>query len=178
MKKSFAVALGGIITALSVIFIMLGNIPMGEYIGPTFAGMFTAWAVIELGMGRSLGIYAATSMLAFLLSFNKEPVILYILFFGYFPVLKAFLQLKLKFKALRWVVKFVVFNLAMVAAYLLLIYVFGMPLEEMQGLGKYTVFVLLGGGNVLMVVVDFCIEKLSALYRLKWQKRIHEAFKL
>ena len=69
----------------------------------------------------------------------------------------------------------VVFNASMVVAYLLLIYVFGMPLEDMQDFGKYTVLILLAGGNALMVVVDFCIEKLSVLYKLKWQKRVHQA---
>ena len=60
---------------------------------------------------------------------------------------------------------------------MLLVYVFGMPLEEMEGIGKYTIYVLLAGGNLLMVVVDFCIEKLSNLYRLKWQNKVQKYFK-
>lgn len=176
MKKSFSIALGGIITAFCVILIMLGNIPMAEYLGPTFAAVVIGWGVIELGLLNSLFIYIAASVLGFLLSFNREPVMLFIMFFGYFPILKALLQKKVKFKALRWIIKFIVFNASMVAAYYLLIYVFGMPLEEMEGLGKYTALVLLAGGNILMLVLDFCIEKLGTLYRLKWQKIIHKAF--
>ena len=175
MKKSFKIALGGIITAFSVIIILLGNIPMGEYIGPTFAGVILAWAVIELGTVSSLWVFAGASILAFLLSGNKEPVLLYALFFGYFPILKDVLQRRVRFRFLRWIIKFLVFNAAMVIAYVLLIYVFRLPIEEMQGLGKYTALILLAGGNILMVVVDFCIEKLSVLYRLKWQKRIRRA---
>ena len=177
MKKSFEIALGGIVTAFSVILVLLGNIPLGEYLGPTFAGILLAWAVIEMGTVPSVCIFVACSLLSFLLSGNKEPAVLYALFFGYFPILKDVLQRRVKWRALRWVIKFAVFNAAMVGAYLLLIYVFGLPIEEMQGLGKYTVFVLLAGGNVLMVVIDFCIEKLSALYKLKWQKRIWKAFR-
>jgi len=87
------------------------------------------------------------------------------------------LQQKIRFAAVRWVIKFAVFNISMAAAYLLLVYVFGMPLEEMEGIGKYTIYVLLAGGNLLMVVVDFCIEKLSNLYRLKWQNKVQKYFK-
>ena len=176
MKKSFKTALGGIITAFSVILILLDNIPMSEYIGPTFAGILLAWAVIEMGAVHSLWIYAAASILAFILSANKEPVLLYVMFFGYFPVLKDVLQRKVKLRVVRWVIKFAVFNAAMIGCYFLLVYVFGMPLEEMEGIGKYTMYILLAGGNLLMVVVDFCIEKLSVLYRMKWQKRIWKAF--
>ena len=165
MKKSFRIAFGGILSAFSVILILLGNIPMAEYVGPTFAGILLAWAVIEMGAVQSLWVFAASGLLSFLLSGNKEPVMLYVLFFGYFPILKDVLRM----------IKFIVFNVSMVIAYLLLIYVFGMPLEEMQDFGKFTVLILLAGGNILMVVVDFCIEKLSVLYRLKWQKRIHKA---
>ena len=175
MKQSFKIAFGGILSAFSVILILLGNIPMAEYVGPTFAGILLGWAVIETGALQSLWIYVAAALLSLLLSGNKEPALLYAMFFGYFPVLKDVLQRRVKFRALRWMIKFVVFNLAMLGAYFILIYVFGMPLEEMEGLGKYTVYVLLAGGNVLMVVVDFCIEKLGVLYRLKWQKRIHKA---
>ena len=175
MKKSFKIAFGGIISAFSVILILLGNIPMAEYVGPTFAGILLAWAVIEMGAIQSLWVFAASGLLSFLLSGNKEPVMLYVLFFGYFPTLKDVLQRKVKLRVVRWVIKVIVFNVSMVVAYLLLVYVFGMPLEDMQDFGKYTVLILLAGGNALMVVVDFCIEKLSVLYKLKWQKRVHHA---
>ncbi len=177
MKKSLKVAFGGIISAFSVILILLGNIPFGEYLGPTCAGLVLVWAVEELGELTSLGIYLASSVLAFFLSGNKEPALLYILFFGYFPILRDFLIKKVKIKALSWVIKFLVFNCTMVIAYFILIYVFGMPLEELQGLGKYGVYILLASGNVLLVVLDFCIGKLLILYRNKWQKRVHSIMK-
>ena len=175
MKNAVKTALGGIITAFSVILVLLGNIPMSEYVGPTFAGILLAWAVVEMGAIPSLWVYIAASILSFILSANKEPVLLYILFFGYFPILKDVLQRKLSSRILRWLIKFAVFNASMVGCYFLLIYVFGMPLEEMEGIGKYTVYVLLAGGNLLMVVVDFCIEKLIILYKMKWQKRLYKA---
>ena len=175
MKKSFRIAFGGILTAFCVILILLGNIPMGEYIGPTFAGILLAWAVTEMGNLSALWIYCAAALLSFILSGNKEPALLFALFFGYFPILRNVLARKLKWRWVRWTIKIAVFNVSMLVSYLLLIYVFGMPLEEMQGLGKYTALILLAGGNILLLVVDFCIERLNILYRLKWQKRIWKA---
>lgn len=178
MKKNFKVAFGGILTAFSVILILLGNIPLGEYIGPTFAGILLSWAVVEMGDLSSVWIYAAASLLSFILSGNKEPALLYALFFGYFPILRDVLQKKINIRVLRWLIKFAVFNLSMLAAYLVLIYLFKMPLDELEGLGKYTVYVLLGAGNILMIVVDFCIDRLIVLYKLKWQKRIWKMLKI
>ena len=177
MKKSLKVAFGGILSAFSVILILLGNIPMGEYLGPTCAGLLLIWAVEELGNMTSLAVYFASGVLAFFLSGNKEPAVLYILFFGYYAILRDVLLKKVKFAAVRWIIKLVVFNTAMAVSYLLLIYVFGMPLDEIQGLGKYSIYVLLAGGNILLVLLDFCIDKLLALYRYKWQKRVHAIIK-
>lgn len=177
MKKSLKVAFGGIISAFSVILILLGNIPFAEYLGPTFAGLVLVWAVEELGELTSLGIYLSSSVLAFFLSGNKEPALLYILFFGYYPILRDLLLKRVKVKALSWLIKFLVFNLTMVIAYFILIYVFGMPLEELQGLGKYGIYILLASGNILLVVLDFCIAKILLLYRHKWQKRVRNIMK-
>lgn len=174
MSKTFKITFGGILAAFSVIVLMLGNIPFAEYIGPTFAGLLLVWSVIEMGALPSLCIYAAASVLSFFLSGNKEPVMLYIAFFGYYPMLKYALEKYLKLKVLQWIIKFAVFNAAMVGAYLLLVYVFGMPLEDMGGLGKYTMYILLGAGNVLLVLFDFCIKRITLVYKIKWQKRVHK----
>lgn len=145
--------------------------------GPTCAGLVLVWAVEELGELTSLGIYLASSVLAFFLSGNKEPALLYILFFGYYPILRDLLIKKVKIKALAWVIKFIVFNGTMVLAYFILIYVFGMPLEDLQGLGKYGIYILLASGNILLVILDFCIGRLLLLYRHKWQKRVRNLMK-
>lgn len=176
MKKSFKIAFGGILSAVSVIVLLLGNIPMAEYIGPTFAGLMLFWAVVELGSVSSLGIYVAVSILSFFLSSNKEPVLLYILFFGYFPVLRYVLLKYVRVRLIRIIIKAAVFNGAMAAAYALLVFVFGMPLSELQGLGKYSLYILLAGANVLLIVFDICLGRVELVYKLKWQKRVHKAF--
>ena len=59
----------------------------------------------------------------------------------------------------EWIVKFLIFNAAMVLAYLVIIFVFGMPLDEMEEFGRYAVPILLGMGNVVFFVYDIAFNK-------------------
>ena len=64
-----------------------------------------------------------------------------------------------------------------VAAYLIIVNIFGIPLEEMDELGKWAIPVLLASGNVMFVLYDICITRMVTLYLLKWQKRFRKLFR-
>ncbi len=165
-------------TAFGVIVLMLGNIPFAEYVGPTFSGMILIWAVVEMGYVPSILIFVSTAVLSLFLSANKEPAVLYAAFFGYYSILRELLEEKVKIKVVKWMIKFVVFNASVVAAYAVLIYVFGMPLDELGGFGKYSLFILLALGNLLFLVYDFAVKRIEFIYLKVWQKRFHKIMKI
>lgn len=176
MKQSSKTAICGMIAALSVVIMMLTIIPVMTYAAPAFAGILLMVVVIEINKKWAFGVYAAAGILSLLLATDKEAAVMYVAFFGYYPIIKAVLESKLP-RAVEWIVKFLIFNVTMVASYFVLIRVFGISMEDMNELGKYGPLILLALGNVVFVVFDIAITRIATLYIIKWQKQFRRLFK-
>ena len=98
---------------------------------------------------------------------------LFVGFFGYYPVLKGKLE-KIRVRLVEYLVKFVVFNVAMIANYLIIIYLFGIQdvLEEVGPLGQYSVVLLLLMGNVVFFIYDVALSRIITAYREVLRKKI------
>lgn len=178
MKSSAKTALGGMISALSLtIMLMTAVIPYLTYALPAASGALLVLMVIEINKKWAFCAFAAISILSFLILPDKEAAMMYVAFFGYYPILKPVLESKISNNKLCWIVKAIVFNIAVVLAYLVIVNILGIPLEEMEELGKFAIPVLLGMANVMFVLYDICITRLVTLYLLKWQKKFKKLFK-
>ncbi len=176
MRQSSKTAVCAMVAALSVVVMMLTVIPVLTYTAPAFAGLLLIIIVIEIDKKWAVGVYAAVSALGLLIATDKEAAVMYLVFFGYYPIIKAILESKLP----RWaeiVVKFLLFNAAMVGCYFILIKVFGMPMDDMNELGKYGPLILLAMGNVVFLLYDFALTKLVIVYQMKWQDKFRKLFK-
>ena len=78
---------------------------------------------------------------------------------------------------LRILVKLITFNAAIILGYLLLIYVFLIPIEGMDRWGKWTIYILLGIGNVVFLLYDWLLNRLNALYDRKLHRRLRGVFR-
>ena len=176
MRQSSKTAVCAMVAALSVVVMMLTVIPVLTYTAPAFAGLLLIIIVIEIDKKWAVGVYAAVSALGLLIATDKEAAVMYLVFFGYYPIIKAILESKLP----RWaelVIKFLLFNAAMVGCYFILIKVFGMPMDDMNELGKYGPLILLAMGNVVFLLYDFALTKLVIVYQMKWQDKFRKLFK-
>lgn len=177
IRNSSKTALGGIIAALSVTTMFLTAVfTTLSYALPAAAGILLVVVVIDVDKKWAFGVYAATALLALLVLPNKEAAVMYVFFFGHYPIVKAILEQRLK-GALLWVLKFVIFNVSVVLAYVVILYVFQLPFEEMEEYGKWAVWILLAMGNVVFVVYDIALSRLVTLYMLKWRKSFRKLFK-
>ncbi len=182
MSQSGKTAMGGMITALSVVVLMPTALEVFVYALPAFAGMLIMFSVVELDKKWAFGIYTAVSVLSLMLVPNKEAAVLYAAFFGYYPILKAILESRLP-KIPEYIVKFAVFNAAMVASYAVLIKVLGMPFDELMGiegetgfLARYMLPIMLGMGNVAFILFDVATTRIITVYLRVWQKRFRRLF--
>ena len=83
---------------------------------------------------------------------------------------------KIKNKAFRIITKLTFFNIMMILCQVILIKIFGIPfLEDGQGKSFIIVFALLM--NLLFLVYELMIEKVTLLYIYKLEKRIKKIFK-
>lgn len=170
-KKSTQIALGGMFSALSVtMMFMTGLIPFATYAIPMLAGAMLIPVLVELGTGSALMVYASVSFLSLFVVVDKEAAMMFIVFFGYYPIVKHKLE-QIPLRTLEYLIKLVLFNGAVIAGFSFLIYVLGMEemLAEMSDLGKYAAIVMLGIGNVVFLIYDFALTRYYTLY-VNWFK--------
>ena len=165
-KKSQKVALCGMVAALcTLLMFMTGVFPFATYAMPCLAGLLMVTVAVETGASWAFTLYAAVSILAIILTPDKEAMLMFVMFFGHYPVTKFWLE-KIKFKPLLVLLKLIVFNTCVVVAYMIIIFVFQMPdiLTEFGDFGKYSVYIMLGLGNVLFFVYDFALTQIMNVY--------------
>ena len=82
-----------------------------------------------------------------------------------------------------WIVKFIVFNASILAAYALLTFVFGIPFIEMDFLTERGVpvwgiiVIVLAAGNLVFWIYDLALSRLVEAYLNRWRKNFKRIFK-
>ena len=139
------------------------------YSTPIIVGLFLTIMVVEMGKKWAFAVYVAVSVLSVLFVAEKESAIIYVAFFGYYPILKPILE-SIRIRPVEWVLKFLVFNVSMVSAYFVLTKFFGVKLEIFA-------IVLLVLGNILFLIYDIVFTRLVTVYINIWSKTIRKFLK-
>lgn len=143
--------------ALSVVLMVLGAVlELGMYACPLFAGLCFIPVGQKYGRKYHWTLYAAASILCFLLVPNMEENLMFAGLFGWYPIVRPGLQ-RLP-KVLGWVCKLVIFNGAVIAIEWLVVTVLAPEV-----LGGTILWVLLALGNVTFVAYDMLIPKVEGL---------------
>lgn len=154
--------LSALFTALSVVFLYLASVmPTGQLGFTAVTSLCGVGAVIEAGLGGGLGVFAATSALGFLLIPEKTYMLLYVCFFGYYPVIKLLCE-RLSAKALGWILKLAVFN----AALAVMLFVFSLTVFDISFLAgrRWLIFAVM---NVVFVLYDIGVSQVIRYYAYK-----------
>ena len=180
-KRLKNLTLGAVLSALGVAIIALGGvIEVLDLSVAAIASFICVFAVIELGGIYPWLIFAVTGILSIVLIPSNLGGWCYILFFGYFPILKEKIE-RLK-KPLAWVIKMLIGNVA----FALLLFGFG-TITYGTGLG----FVELVNkvfetdfGTAMVVAVIVMVEALLVVYDIAltriitfYLKRLRHRFK-
>lgn len=177
MKKSIKAAAGGLCTALSVVLMLLGSVLyIFTYAVPMLLGILITMLKKTFGKGTAFSVYLATAFISFLLVSDKECVLMYVLFFGYYPIIKPHLE-KIKPKPLSYLLKFLIFNASVIIIELISVYVFGIPFFE-DGVFSKTIlcmFALLM--NIIFFMYEFLLKYYLLIYEKKLEKRIIKLFR-
>lgn len=170
MKKTIAVSFSGIAAALSVILLSLGSVVwVFSYVMPIATGLFMIIISDIFGKRSALLTYSVVSVLSVILLTDKESALMYICFFGYYPIIKDKFD-RINPKALQYILKILVFNTAVVSVELICIYIFMIPFESF--FGRWGAIILLALGNLLFFIYEKLITALSILYKNRLKNRI------
>ena len=161
-NKSRKVALAGILTALAVLLLFLGSLfDILDLASAAMGSLVILVAMIELGNGWALGVYAAASVISLLILPHKLPALVFAAFSGYYPVLKKPLN-KIKPKFLSYIARIAIFNVFFFVALFMATKLLGEVFEY-----EYLSYVFAILSNITFVIFDFAIERLAIFYAVK-----------
>ena len=157
--------MGGICTALAVIFMFGASfVPGIELTLFLISSLFTAVMVLEAGAAGGLSVFAAASLLGLILVPNKLALVPYIFCFGYYAVLKFYIE-KIKSGVLQMTIKVVYFA----AIVLLGLLVFKSVLTAGIHMPDWPVAGLIIAGIVMLVLYDYVMTFLINWYRRRFK---------
>ncbi len=175
MSKTVKLTFSAIMAALATVFMLLSYFPYLTYALPALSGLFIMVVLIETDYKWSMLSYLASAVLVFLFA-EIESKLLYIFFFGYYPILKALID-GLKKPIAEWIFKLLAFNIAVVSVFLLFSKAFDLSVEEFGILGQYGALIFLGLGNIVFVLYDIAVSRMASVYLIMLHPKIKRFFK-
>lgn len=171
MKQSGKVALGGVLGAIAVLCLMGTIFPYATFALPIMAGLVLLPVAIEAGRGWGWLTFAAVAVLNVLLTPSMEAKVLFVAFLGYYPLLK--LSLDPLPRLLSWPLKFLIFNVTVVASYWLMMNVFALESDTFELFGVNLPLLLLALANITFLIFDLAATLLLEGYMRVLHPRLH-----
>ena len=165
-NRSYKVALGGVISSLCLLAMFMAGVAPFLYLTlPMIAGALISIIVVEVNSSWALLTYIAVSLLSVYVTYDKESALIFILFFGHYPIIKQKIE-KIRIRPLKSAVKIIVFNICIVLYYQLALTLLGIQdmTDDFAAFGKYGIYILWGLSNIIFVVYDYALGGCIDMY--------------
>lgn len=172
MKKTYKVALCGILSAMQLVILLMAYFPYLTYALPAIAGCLTIPLVIDIGKKYAFMSYLCVSLLSVFMC-EKEAMLFYIFFFGYYPILKAVIE-QINLKKLVWFLKLTLATFAFSSAYFVSTFVLGIDIEAMDEFGKYTTLIMIILYDIFFIIYDRALSGFILFYIQKYRKFVRK----
>ncbi len=177
MKQSVKAAVSGVAAALSVALMFCGSLfYVFTYVVPMVLGVLIIMIKKTFSGSCAWFVYIATSIISIFIVPDKETVLMYALFFGYYPIIKGNID-KIKIKPVKAIIKFLIFNIAVTVVELIAYFVFGIPFFEDGGFSVAMLVLFAVLMNVVFILYDLLLKKYLFLYEKRLEKRVLDIFK-
>ncbi len=163
MSNARKTALGGILAAFALILLFFANLSnVLDLCLVVIASMVMFAGAIELGRKWMLIMYAAVTVLGFLIIPIRAPLIMFALLLGYYPFVKSLTE-QLKRRSVEYVIKFAVFNAAAAVCMIFFKSLFfdNLTLTNMMAV----IFIIIANG--LFLLYDIAMTRLVTVYMYK-----------
>lgn len=182
MKNTSKIALGAILAALSVAFMLSTAIlPFLSYTIPAICGIIVVLLVIECDKKWALMVYVCVSVLSLLIVPDKSAGLSYLCIFGYYPIVKALLESKLP-DWLSWIIKLIIADSVLILTYYISLKFFGIDIEGIEWISPYlnqwyVPLVIIFAGSIFFAMYDTVLTRLITIYEFKWRKKFRKYFR-
>ena len=174
MKPVKSITFCAVIAALSSVIMLASYIPYITYASAALAGVLFIVPVIELSKPKAFLTFLVTAVFALLFA---EPYskVLFVCFFGYYPILKAVIE-KIKNTALCVVFKLLCFNAAAVLSFFMLNFAVSIPFKEMEFSNIYILGAVLVA-NIVFLLYDYGINGVVQFYMMRLHPTVYGMLK-
>lgn len=129
-NTSKELAAGGFTVLLTVLFLYFSYIlPTGRLFFFSLSTVFISVMVIEYGKKAAFMTYIASSLLGFIIIPDKIILLPYLIFFGYYGIIKSLLENRDSL-IFEWLMKILSYNTGLLIFYLLYTSLFNLPLTD------------------------------------------------
>lgn len=177
MKKrthAGVIALCGILAAVAVVIMLLAElIPAATFCCPLLVIFLMVPVINECGSKWAIVWYISVCVLSVLLTFaNPEATMIYV-FLGYYPVLRKRLN-RVNLLPLRLILKLLMFNSALVAAYACLLFLLQVQelMAQLQTTGKWLLLGMIILANICFFLADFALGRCEVYYAVKIRRKL------
>lgn len=168
-NKTRKITLSAVFTALTVVFLYFANIiPTARLAFAAVSSLFAVATVIEAGLLSAVFVFIGSSIIGALLLPEKTAVLIFVLFFGYYPVIKSIAE-KLRTSVLKWLVKLLVFE----AAFSVIWFLFKSLIFDAAYLETNIILVYLAG-SIAFVLFDIGLTRLISFYIVRISKNMRK----
>ncbi|MDD5018184.1 MAG: hypothetical protein PHO15_08820 [Eubacteriales bacterium] len=160
-RSAHRVSLAAMFMSMSLLFLYLASVLPTMRVAMYFlSSVFVMGLVLEEEIGLAFLMFAADSLLSLLLMPNILRVVPYVVFFGHYGIGKYYIETLVKDKIVRYIMKLLYYNLALVVMYFLAKEVL---MEDVLGTGiAFWLLVVLA--ELAFVVYDYLFTKVTAYY--------------
>ena len=165
--------MAGVFTALAVVFLLFTISPMATIGLAALAGVCGIPIVVEWGRKAGLIHFAAVAVLALLIIPTLEGKGMYIAFFGWYTVFKAWIESKRLSRIGEWAAKCGVFAAALVAYGAVWVFLLDMPLPAWSWATPLLAVGLCG----MFGVYDIGLSRLIGAYLTRIGPKLRQTFR-
>lgn len=174
-KRTGRLALAGVLTALALVFLLLTVSPLATVGLAALAGVCGIPVVVELGRKAGLVHFAAAALLALLIVPTVEGKGMYIAFFGWYTVFKAWIENKNLSRPVEWGIKIAAFAAAVSAYGAVWVFLLTMPLPTWLTLWMLPLLAV--GLCGVFVLYDIGLTGIIGTYHSRIRPKINGIFR-
>lgn len=169
-----AVALSGVFTALSVVFMFLSRFLPLTYLWIMLAGFIMVMLYIEVGQKYTACAFIAASILTFLVVPSPLLAIEFVAFYGLYPGVLLPLILKIESKTNRFLIKLIIFAINGTMMFYVGTFLTGLDAFSQQLLERGQLFLLVIIGVAIFgnFMYDYFLTHMTILYKQELRPRI------
>ncbi|MBE6816597.1 MAG: hypothetical protein E7520_02700 [Ruminococcaceae bacterium] len=174
MKQSKQVALAGMFAALQIVLMFLGSVVwILCYTAPMLCGLIMIMLRDSVGTKYCFTVYLVCSLVGIFFLPDKECVLTYVFFFGYYTMIRD--KIEALPRVVATVLKYLLFNVTIAASQVILVYAFHIPFDT--DFGKWSIPLFAFSFNFVFFFYEKLFPRLVKLYEVKYKSRVDRLLK-